>query len=211
MSDAVAGAEAHIVGELVGIYLILSVGQVALAPYAEDGDEEDYREDEVEKHAAGHNEKPLPGRFAAELPGLGVVGKVFRVHRLVHHPVYLAVAAQRQPADAIFGLAVLQAGEEAGEPAFLGAQQLEAAGIEEHKELVDPDSEKLGEGEMPQLVEEDEDGEDQDDLQCLDKRYHSFSFAFAYASPLVARMSSREGLAMKDVSAIASSMIRDMS
>ena len=56
----------------------------------------------------------------------------FGIHRFVHHACNLAVSAQRQPADAVFGF-----------PDF-EAQQFEASGIEEEIELVHADAENPG-------------------------------------------------------------------
>ena len=125
------------------------VGDVIVSPDAQDGAEKDDGQQEVVEHAAGHDQKALPGRFGAELPGLRVLFQLLRVHRLVHHAGNLAVAAEGQPADTVLRIS------------YLLGKELDPAHIEKEEKLVHLDMEKARPEKMPGLVDEDEDGQGQ--------------------------------------------------
>ena len=108
----------------------------------------------------------------AELPGLGFLLHGLRVQRLVDHAGDLAVAAERQPADPVLGLPLLRFREQFREPAPAGGEQFHPARVEEQEELLHADMEEFRERKMPQLMDDDEQGKGQDDLECLDKDYH---------------------------------------
>ena len=89
-------------------------------------------------------------------------------------------------------------------------EQFEAADIKEQVEFVYPDAEEFGKEEVPQLVEEDEDGKRQDHLEDFHQRNHQraiFSMsplARARASSWEENTSSSVGWAMKGTVAIQS-------
>ncbi len=200
LQDAVARAEAHLVGQIVdidGVALILDIG---LAVDAQDAGEEDDGGNEVEQHAAEHHQQPLPGRMRPELPGLRFPFQALQVHGLVHHTGNLAVAAQGQPADAVFGFGLGGLREETSEPfRLLAAEDPGTLDIEEEEEFLHPDAEDLGKGEMAQLVQNNQHGQGQDDLQCLDQGYHINSPARAVTASWVAKISSSDGFAANSV------------
>ena len=135
--NAVSGAEAHFVGQLVDIYAGALVAYVGLAIVRQDAGIYYDGEDEVEKHSAEHHQEPLPGRLAAEFPRLRLAFQLFRVHGLVYHAGYLAVPAERKPAYAVFGIGIFRLEPEQGE-----------TGVEEQVKFFDADTEYLGENEM---------------------------------------------------------------
>ena len=92
-------------------------GDVFLASGPYDAGVDDDGKQEVEEHTGYHHEEALPCGVAAELPGLRRLGHLLLVHRLVYHARYFAVAAQRQPAQAVFGVV-----PESGFPLFLGGE-----------------------------------------------------------------------------------------
>ena len=120
--DAVTGAEPHLPGQVTGVDLVLVVAEVLGAPDAQDEDVHQDGEEEIEQDAACHDQQPLPGRFRPELPALGLFFHGFDVHGFINHPGDLAVAADRQPSDAVLCLLVFQSREQAGKPAALGAE-----------------------------------------------------------------------------------------
>ena len=211
--DPVAVAEAHVIGQLIDIDAVPLVLDVGAAPDVHDGDIQQDRQDEIEQDPARHHQEPLPGRLRAELPGLGLPFQGFQVHRLVHHPADLAVPAERRPADAVLGLPLRRLREQADEPGRPGREQLHPAEIEEEEELVHPDAEELGKGEMAELMDEDEHGKGQDDLECLDERYHRriLSWARAKTASCVAKMPSRSGSAVNSTSRMHSATRSEMS
>ena len=64
---------------------------------------DDHRQQQVEQHAAQHDQQALPGCLAAELPRLGGLLHGLGVHRLVNHTRDGTIASQWYPADAILG------------------------------------------------------------------------------------------------------------
>ena len=126
------------------------------------------------------------------------MGEEFLVHAFVNHAGNLAIAAQGQPAHAVFGLSDAE------------VEELEPADVEEEVEFIYPDAEKLGKEEMPQLMEEDEDGKRQDHLEDFHQHNHQraicsmSSFARARASSLEENTSSSVGWAMNGRAAMQS-------
>ena len=212
--DAVAAAETHLIGQVVDIYGIVLVGEICLSPYAEYDAVSDDGEDEIVQDASGHHQEPLPGLLGAELPGLGLLLEALQVHRLVHHSANLAIASQRQPADAVLGLGLRRLGEKFLEPlALLGREKFHAARIEKQEELVHPYPENLCKSEVAELVDDDEQREGQDHLERFDKDYHLSinSLARILAHSSVAKMSSSEGFATKFAPSMHSCAMRGMS
>src|SRR5690606_19030576 len=94
----------------------------------------------IHSNPAQHNNKPLPGRFAAEFPRLRRAGHLLLVHALVYHPGNFYVAAQGEPADAVNGLADF----------LFEKRKLD---IEKKIELLYPRLKKFCGNKMPQFVE----------------------------------------------------------
>ena len=158
--DLVAVAEAHLVGEFVHVDLVAAVLDIGVAPDGHDGDVGEDGEDEVVDHAAGHHQQALPGRVRAELPGLGLFLELLEVHRFVHHSGDLAVAAEGEPADAELRLTPVPAGKRL------------AAHVEEEVELLHADLEQACPQEMTELVDDDEYGQGEDNLQRFNEYNH---------------------------------------
>ena len=124
--------------------------------------------------------------------------KELLVHALVNHAGNLAIAAQGKPAHAVFGLADAE------------VEQLETAYVKEQVEFIYPDAEKLGKEEMTQLMEEDEHGKRQGNLEDFHQHNHQraifsmSSFARARASSLEENTSSSVGWAMNGRAAMQS-------
>ena len=169
--DAVSRPEAQLLSQLIDIYGAV-VGDVVVSPDGQDGTEQNDGQQEVVEYAAGHHEKPLPGGFGAELPGLRVFLELLRIHGFVHHAGNLAVAAQGQPAYAVLGFPVGGLGAQFHEPRHAGGEQFGAANVEEQEELVHPDMEHAGPKEVPRLVDEDEHRQSQDNLEGFHKYHH---------------------------------------
>ena len=115
--------------------------QVCVAPREEHHRVDEDGQEEVEEHAADHDQQSLPGRFGAELPRLRGLRHLLLVHRFVDHAGDLTVPAEGQPADAVFRVAVFGFEPEQGEP-----------GVEEEVELLNAHLEEAGEEEMPELM-----------------------------------------------------------
>ena len=158
---AVAVLEAYLVHHFAEFEAEVGFAQrhVLLAPREQNHPEYQHGAHEVDHHAGHHYQQALPCRLGAELPGLGGLGEMLGVHRLVDHAGYLDVAAQRQPAEAVFGLAAPELEER--EPR-----------VEEEVELVDAGLEELGRDEVAELVGDDENRETQDELECLYQYVH---------------------------------------
>ena len=152
--------EAHLVGQVVDVDAAVLVVDVGLPPDGHYGYVCEYREDEVVHHASGHHEKPLPCRLGAELPFLRLGLQLLGVQGLVHHPGYLAVASERQPAYSEFGLSPF--------PACDGL----ASHIEEQIEFLHPYPEDAGPDVMSELMYDYEQGQGQDDLKRLNQYNH---------------------------------------
>ena len=102
----VAVAEAYLVGFL-GIshaHAGFAEGHIFFTRGVNDAGIYYYSEQEVEEHSGYHDQQALPGRFAAEFPFLRRLLHLLGVHRLVDHAGDLAIASERKPADAIFGV-----------------------------------------------------------------------------------------------------------
>ena len=152
----VSVAESHVIGQLVHIDAVAFVADITVSPFSEDAGVHQNGKDEVEQHASGHHQKPLPCRLCAELPWLRLVLEIFGVHRLVHHSRNLAVSSERKPADAIFCLPLGCLGAYLSEPFRFCAEYPLVAGVEEQVELVHSDSEYLREKKVSEFVYEDE-------------------------------------------------------
>ena len=159
--------------ELFGLFVEgKSVGQVLhgqdVAPPGEhdDGIEHEGRE-HVHQYTSHHDPETLGDALAAELIWAGGLLELFGVHALVHHAGYLHVATQGNPADAVFRLVVLEIGEQFGEPFVARAEQMEL-GVEEHVELLHLHAKELGEEEVAALVQNHEQAETTNKLECLD-------------------------------------------
>ena len=161
LEEDVAVAEADVLERLAIIHTHLHVlqGQIRVAPVEEHHRVDKQGEDEVEQDAAHHDEQTLAGRLRAELVGLGRFGQLLLVHAFVDHAGNLAVAAEGEPADAVFRLAVLRFEFEEREPR-----------VKEKVELFDAHFEKAGEKEVPELMDYHEDRKTQDELQGFDKK-----------------------------------------
>ena len=92
--------------------------------------------------------------------------------KLLNHAGYLAVAAQGQPANTIFGLPVSSFREYLHEPRHAGREEFGATNVKEEEELVYPDMEHAGPKEVPRLVDEDEHRQSQDNLEGFHKYHH---------------------------------------
>ena len=68
-------------------------GYVGFAPSEEYGSIEEERYDEVDQHAAQHDQQALPSGFGAKLPRLHGLFHLLRVHRLVNHARNLHIAS----------------------------------------------------------------------------------------------------------------------
>ena len=141
----VAVTEAVRLGLLVELHAKRHIlnGNVALAPVEQNHAVDEERQQEVDQHAANHDEQSLPGGLGAKLPRLCRFLHLLRVEALVNHARYLAVAAQRNPADAVLRVAALG----------LELEQAELV-VKEDIELLHPDAKELGEEEVASLVEE---------------------------------------------------------
>jgi len=145
---AVAESESlHRGGEVHPLVGVLE-GDCLLAPPESYSGVDYYGEDEVVEHAAGHDQQPLPCGFRAELPGFGFGGELLGVHRFVDHSCNLHVAAERQPSDAPFGLALLGLPFSQREP-----------WVEEDIEFLDADFEDARPHEVAELVDDDQERE----------------------------------------------------
>ena len=141
----------------------LGLADVADRPVQPHQDHE--RQEDVDRGAGGDDHQPLPHRLAV----IGAVGDLRRdlLHRV--HAGDLHEAAERQPADAVLGLAALPA-------------QLRAA--EEQREALHAHPDRLGGGEVPELVQDDqrrEAGEGQEPAHA--------SASWATSSPAIRRAS----------------------
>ena len=139
--DAVAILEAQLLGtlrELVAIDHIL-VRDILRAIRERDAAIDEKCQDYIHRYTCRKHQEALPSRLGAVLPRLWLACKLFLVHTLVDHTRNLAVAAQWQPSEAIFGLA----------PLLLPERE---APIEEYVELFDSNFEDTSNDEMSELV-----------------------------------------------------------
>ena len=118
-------------------------GYVSVAPVEENHRVDEQCQQEVDQHAANHNQQSLPGGFGAELPRLGRTLHLFGIEALINHACYLTVASQGNPPNAILRIAVL--GLELKEAELI---------VEEEIELLDPYAKEFGEEEMATLVQQ---------------------------------------------------------
>ena len=132
------------------------------APGEEHHGVDEEREEEVDQHAANHDQQSLPSGLGAELPGLGRLCHLLFVEALVYHTGYLAVAAQWQPAYAILGVAGL--GLEAEEL----ARPLADTHIEEDEEFLYSYAEELGKEHVSSFMQEDKQRDCQNELEQSD-------------------------------------------
>ena len=154
----------RVVGEAVSHR---TYGEAVTAPGEENHGVDEQRQEEVDEDAADHDEEALPYGFGAELIGLYGLLHLFGVQTLVNHAGNLDIAAEWNPSDAVLGLVGCHLREEACEPLVLGGEEMEFP-VEEHEELLDADAEELGEEEMSALVEYDEEGEAEEELEGFD-------------------------------------------
>ena len=157
LDGEVAVAEAYLFGLLV---VDESVGDVAhgedfLTPGVHDGGVEDKGGDEIDEHAAKHDEKSLPDFLGHEVVVVDFGCDVFGVFGLVDHSGDADVAAEWYPTDAVLCLVVFEVGEESGEPLVARGEQMEV-GVEEHVELLDLDSVEFRKEEVSAFVEDDQ-------------------------------------------------------
>ena len=152
----VAVAEAELVRLLVELHAVGHVldRRVGLAPSEENHGVDEEGHDKVDEDAREHDDKALPGGMRAKLPRLRGTLHLVGIHRLVYHAGYLHIAAQRQPAEGIGGLAVLGFELEEREP-----------GIEEETELLYSHLEDLCGQKVSSLMQYDENGETEYQLQ----------------------------------------------
>ena len=128
-------AELHTKLHVLGLHIV-----VAPSEEAHGIDEES--EKEVDQYATYHNKEALPSRLRTKLPRLCGLSHLFLVERFVYHARYLAVAAERHPANAVACFAVLRFELEEVEP-----------GVEEQIELLHSYAEELGEEEVSALMQ----------------------------------------------------------
>lgn len=105
VDDLIAVAETHFPGQIVvdvAVFDVLVV-EVGLSPRIAHPDVDEYGEQDIHQHAADHDQQSLPGRFRPELVRLDGLFHLVGVHRLVDHPGDFHVAAERNPADTVFG------------------------------------------------------------------------------------------------------------
>ena len=97
--------EANLMGAVAIHHTLSCVGEfhVFFAHAVSDAGIDDNGQQEVEHHAAQHDEQALPCRLAAELIGLGGLFQCLGIHRFVNHAADGTIATQRQPTDAILG------------------------------------------------------------------------------------------------------------
>ena len=94
----------EIVGNLeTGLEIVNT--HIILPPGIEHHDIDEDAEDKVHGYTAQHDDKPLPSRLGAELPGLWRFFKLFLVHALIDHSGYFHITAQGDPTDAIYRIA----------------------------------------------------------------------------------------------------------
>ena len=136
--------------ETVGFCLLVELhtqshilhGDIAVTPPEENLGIDEEGQYEIHQHAANHNQQTLPCWFCTELPWLFRLFHLFRIKTFVNHAGYLAVAAQRNPADTIFCIA------------FLGFELKQAEfPVEENIKLFNPNSEEFGKEEVTTFVE----------------------------------------------------------
>ena len=108
---------------------------------------DDDAQDHVHDDTGYHDDEFLPARFGTQFIWLGFALHLLLVHALVYHADDLHIAAQRQPADAVFGIASLE------------GKELFAPGIKEYEELLHPDPEHAGGQKVAEFVNEHQDGE----------------------------------------------------
>ena len=135
------------------------VREVVVAPRVADSDVDEDGQQNVHHHAGYHHQKTLPCGFGAEFIGLGGQFHLLLVHRLVDHAGDLAVSAQRQPAQPVFGVAALEFEERKPR-------------VEEDIELVDADFEDPRHEEVSQFVNAHQNGEAEEKLNDLDDNIH---------------------------------------
>ena len=143
--EDVAVLEAHAFGLLVELHAHLHVlhAHIVLAPSEHNHGVDEQRQQEIDQHAACHDEQTLPRRLRAKLPWLLGLLHLFGVHALVYHAGNLAIAAEGQPAKAVGRVTVLGFELEKMEP-----------GVEEEVEFLYSDTKELGEEEVASFVEE---------------------------------------------------------
>ena len=92
----VAVAEADLAERLAELHAGRDVPerQVRVAPREEHHRVDEDGQEEVEEHAADHDQQPLPGRFGAKLPRLRGLRHLLLVHRFVDHAGDLTVSAE---------------------------------------------------------------------------------------------------------------------
>ena len=82
--------------------------EVRVAPGEKHHSVDEQCEEEIDEHAAYHDEQSLPCGLCAELPRLRRLLHLFGVETLVYHSRYLAIASQREPSDAVGGVRLLR-------------------------------------------------------------------------------------------------------
>src|SRR2546423_4826012 len=115
-------------------------------------EEDQHRQRQVEGGSGNDDDEPLPEWTRIEAPRAGVHATV--------HPSQLDEATERDGPDRIEGLATLPA---------------EELGAESHTELLHLDPGQLGADEVPRLMHDDEQAEDEDDQRDEDHRAHAGS------------------------------------
>ena len=159
-------AETKLLGLGVELHTLAHVchTHVALAPVKHDHRVDKQCQHKVDRHTSHHNDEPLPCRLGAELPRLRITLHLLGVHALVDHTSNLTITAERQPAHAVFGFAVLRF-----ETKELAAP-LADGDVEENKELLHPDSKELGCQRMSALVKQYKQRDGQNELEKLNQK-----------------------------------------
>ena len=179
--DPVAVAEPDPLGQLaVGVAVLdIPVIEIGLAPRPAHADVYQQGEHDIHHDASDHNQQPLPGRLGPELVGLYGLLHLVGVHRFVDHARYFDVSAERNPADAVLGLSLAEL--EQREPR-----------VEEQVELFDPRLENPGEQEMSELVDDDQQGKAENELEKFDQDIHRcFVFSFVRSARAPSRVPQR--------------------
>ena len=115
--------------------------------------EKDHRVDkqsqqEIDEHTTNHDQQSLPSGFRTEFPRLFGLLHLLGIETLVDHTCNLTIAAQRQPAYTILGIAVF------GLPFEETAVPFPDARVEKQIELLDAHAEKLRKEEMAPFMEQ---------------------------------------------------------
>ena len=154
-------------------------GDVVPAPSEHDSTIDKPCSKQIHQYAARHHEEAFPYLLRAELPGLGRLLQLLRVHAFVHHACYLYVSSQGDPSYSILRLIVFEVRKQTSKPSVSGAEQMEI-GIIEEVETCHLDVEQFREAKVPQFVKYNQEREAQDELECLYQNNAHFRMNIIY-------------------------------